>query len=387
MPAGYQITQLYRPTCTDGQMSFFLDDYDQHHHVHITQAHLETDTGKTIHDGQNSLLDYNRAGGPLVEIVTGPDFHSTDEVIGFLKELQRLVRYNNISDADMEKWQMRADVNISLSDTDELGTRVEIKNMASFSAIRKAIAYEYERQSAALQAWESLQQETRGWDDTATFVMRSKDDALDYRYFPDPDFGTLTLDKKITDELSAFVWVSTYDMICQWKEYGLHKEYINGLLQNKETSDVFSRFVSSGHEPAIVVKRLVWPVMAYLKENLITWSQLPVTETQLADFFTLVAAGKIRENQLKVVMDEMLSTGKDAQDIVADKWFDSPGLSTDDLRAIIAMVINDNPTVVQQYKDGKTSVIGFFVGQVMKQTQGKADPKTLPQEIQAMLSA
>lgn len=204
LPMGYQITQYHRPTMTDGQLTFFNDTFDQHETIHIQQIQMETDTAKSIHTQDSSLLDYNRASTPLIEIVTKPEFHNAQQVAGFLKELQRIARYNDISDADMEKGQMRVDVNISVSNTEAKGVRNELKNMNSISAIMRAIEHEYNRQVSLLQAGEQIEQATRRWDDSigASFVMRSKEDALDYRYFPEPDLPPLLLKREILDHIN-----------------------------------------------------------------------------------------------------------------------------------------------------------------------------------------
>ena len=196
-PTGYQITQINNPINGEGSFSFWNSNYTQLHTINITQAHLENDTAKTIHMDGKAYLDFNRCGTPLVEIVTMPDFHTADEVTDFLKELQRVVKWNNIAYADLEKGQMRVDVNLSVSDSDQLWTRVEIKNMNSFAAIRRAIDYEYKRHIVLIQAWWKIEQATVGWDDakTQTYMMRSKEDSMDYRYFPEPDLPALDITK------------------------------------------------------------------------------------------------------------------------------------------------------------------------------------------------
>ena len=207
LPMGYQITQLYKPTNVEGQVSFFLNNYTQEKTVHILDAHMENDTAKMIHNGGEALLDFNRAGTPLVEIVTNPDFTSTDEVVEFLKELQRLMRYNDISSADMEKGQMRCDVNISVrkNSSDPLGTRAEIKNINSFGMVKRAIEHEQARQEAIYEKGETFSQQTRGRDDAKgeSYLMRSKEDALDYRFFPEPDLPPLHISKETIERLNS----------------------------------------------------------------------------------------------------------------------------------------------------------------------------------------
>ena len=248
LPMGYQITQLYHPTNTQGQVSFFLDNYTNERTVHIQDAHMENDTGKMIHDGGQALLDFNRAGTPLVEIVTLPDFRSAEQVVEFLKELQRIVRYNDIADADLEKGQMRVDVNISLrkSETDPFGTRAEIKNINSFGMIKRAIEHEQARQEKLYEAGETFSQQTRGRDDTKgeSYLMRSKEDALDYRYFPEPDLPPLKIDDIRRTRLKEQAITIPHNIIKQFNNYGFNKEYINGLISDKAILDYFLKVES-----------------------------------------------------------------------------------------------------------------------------------------------
>jgi len=246
---GYQITQLYHPTNTEGHVSFFLDNYTTEKIVHIQDAHMENDTAKMIHDGGQALLDFNRAGTPLVEIVTKPDFSTTEEVIEFLKELQRIVRFNDIGDADLEKGQMRVDVNISVrnSEKEPFGTRVEVKNINSFGMIKRAIEHEQVRQEKLYAAGEVFSQQTRGRDDTKgeSYLMRSKEDALDYRYFPEPDLPPLQIDKRTMERLNDSESIIPHNIIKTFKEqYGFNKEYINALISDKEVLDYFFSIVS-----------------------------------------------------------------------------------------------------------------------------------------------
>lgn len=249
LPLGYQITQQHTPTNVDGEISFFVDkEFSQMCNVRIRDAHIETDTGKTTQEDGKVYLDYNRAGTPLVEIVTHPDFRSADDVVAFLQELQRLARYNTISDAEMEKGQMRVDVNISLREEGEttFRTRVEMKNMSSFSAVRRAIDHEVTRQTAVYANGKVVAQETRGWDDVSStsYVMRSKEDAMDYRYMPDADLPPLDLDMSWVDGIRHLVVESPYNRIKRYKEqFAFNKEYINGLISDLAVNNYFEQCV------------------------------------------------------------------------------------------------------------------------------------------------
>jgi aspartyl-tRNA(Asn)/glutamyl-tRNA(Gln) amidotransferase subunit B len=409
LPMGYQITQLYKPTNINGQLSFFIDNnYSIERTIHIQDAHMESDTWKMIHIWGEALLDFNRAGTPLVEIVTKPDFTSADEVVEFLKELQRIVRYNNIADADMEKWQMRCDVNISLrpSQSDPYGTRVEVKNMNSFAAIKRAIIHEYNRQLAMYNKWESFQQQTRWRDDGKweSYLMRSKEEALDYRYFPEPDLPPLLLSNETLQQLNNETLEIPYQIIKKFKtEFWFHKEYINAIISEKETLDYFlSILFSFTNAPLIkgdlegfeedqailtklIAKRISWPISAWTKENYKSINELNFNKQQFINFLQIAQESKILDNQLKVIMDEMIKTWKNPEEIIKEKWFDAPAINQSELENIIKQVLAENPDIVQQYKWWKTTTLWFFVWQVMKKTWWKSDPKIIWEIISKLL--
>ena len=393
LPMGYQITQLYHPTNIDGEVTFYTDDqYQQEKTIGIRDAHIESDTGKMIHDGGQALIDFNRAGTPLVEIVTQPDFRSATEVSAFLKELARRAKYNNISDADMDKWQMRIDVNISIRKTefDTLGTRAELKNINSFSMVRKAIENEYKRQVDMLENGWKIKQETRSRNDQKgeSFPMRSKEDALDYRYFPEPDLPPLHTDDVTLSKLDKIKVEIPHRLIKKFKEkYWFHKEYVNALINNKSTLDYFlviqKKIITDQNKgkEKIIAKRIAGPISAYLKENFIETDKLPFTQQQFIEFLNIATKGKILDNQLKEVMAKMLMSGQSANEIIKTKWFDTPSINDDKLKIIIKKIIKENENIVSAYKNGKTSVMWFFIWQVMKATQGKSNPKKLQELI------
>lgn len=269
LPLGYQITQQWRPTCVDGEVSFYADkEFMQLKTVRIRDAHIEIDSGKTIQaclpgqDGDAVAIDFNRSGTPLVEIVTQPDFSTAEEVVAFLKELQRIARLHDLSDAEMEKGQLRCDVNISLrpEGANRLGTRVEMKNMNSFSAIQEAIQHEVLRQTDVLDMDGVVDQETRGRNDPAhmSYVMRSKEDAMDYRFMPEPDLPPLVLDGHQVDELRTQLQELPVTTVTRYRqEYGFNKEYINGLLSDIAMQEYFESCITDGYDPKLVAGRLV----------------------------------------------------------------------------------------------------------------------------------
>jgi len=382
LPMGYQITQLYTPINVDWKVSFFLDNYEQKKSVRISDAHLECDTAKSLHQWDTMYLDFNRAGTPLIEIVTGPDFSSSDEAVEFAKEVQRIAKWNDLSDADMEKGQMRVDVNVSIrnQESDPLGTRVELKNINSFSAIKRAIDNEVIRQQQCIEAWEEIKQETRRWDDLKgqSFLMRSKEDALDYRYFPEPDLPDLYIDDELLQKVKERELTIPFDHIRKMKEeYGFNKEFINTMIWDYSTLKFFNRLIEKWFDPKLVAKWIAGQISAYMTAHFVWITELPIDEEQLEEFLSIAKEWKIIDNQLKLVMEEMLASGASASDIIKEKWFDTPALSNDELRDHCKAVIAENPAIVDQYKWWKTSVIGFFVGQVMKRTQWKANPKEI----------
>lgn len=398
LPMGYQITQLYHPTNTEGKVNFFLDNYTTEKTVHIQDAHMECDTGKMIHNWGEALLDFNRAGTPLVEIVTLPDFRSVEEVVEFLKELQRIVRFNDIADADLEKGQMRVDVNISLrnSEKDPYGTRAEIKNINSFGMIKRAIEHEKDRQEAIYAAGETFEQQTRGRDDTKgeSYLMRSKEDALDYRYFPEPDLPSLHLSDETFKRLDEQTIVIPHEVIKQFsQDYGFNKEYINALISDKDILNYFKKleslFTKEGNEgwlkSKLIAKRISWPIAARLNEHFKTINELPFNQDTFIEFLTNAQAGNLIENQLKVVMQEMLSTWKNPSEIIKEKWFDTPAIDSNEIELIAKQILEENPAIVEQYKDGKTTTIWFFIGQLMKKTWGKTNPKTAQEIFEKLL--
>ena len=389
LPMWYQITQLYHPTNTNGRVSFFLNNFSEEKSVGILDAHLECDTAKMIHNGGEAMIDFNRAGTPLVEVVTGPDFSSTDEVVEFLKELQRIVRYNDIADADLEKGQMRVDVNISLRPSLDtpLGTRVELKNLNSFSAIRRAIENEEARQMKLYDNNQVFSQQTRRRDDSKweSFLMRSKEDALDYRYFPEPDLPALVLDEELLTRIQKTPLEIPYNIIKTFKEeYGFNKEFINGLIWDKLVLDYF--LARKNIDPRTAAKWICGPIAARRTENFTEISDLAFTAEQFDTFLQIAAKGEILESQLKLIMEDMIATGRDAETIIKEKWFDAPAIDTESINQIIDKVLADNQSIVEQYKWGKTTTLGFFVGQVMKQTWWKINPQTAAKLVEEKLT-
>ena len=385
LPMWYQITQQYAPTNIDGKVDFFVDtEFTESKSVRIRDAHIEIDTWKTTQLEQGRLLDYNRSGTPLIEIVTQPDFTSGEEVVAFLKELQRIARYNDLSDADMDKGQMRVDVNISLRPAwqEEYGTRTEMKNMNSFSAIMKAIEVEVERQAKILDAWGVIDQETRGRDDPSktSYVMRSKEDAMDYRYMPEPDLPPVVLSKDWIDQIRKWVVQSPYDRIYIYKtDYKFNKEYINWLINDAWVNAFFASTVSDGFDPKTTATWIVWPIARWLNDAQVNIQKLPFSRADYVEFLSLLRDGKISNQQAKDVMKEMLMMGKTAGVVVEEKWYKP--VSREDIQAWISEILDSKPELKAQLESWDMKPLWFLTGQVMKLSGWSADPKMVKEVI------
>jgi len=399
LPKGYQISQLYQPLCKEG----FLEIDGKK--IRIREVHLEEDTGRLIHpEGKDySLVDFNRAGIPLMELVTEPDLKSAKEARRFAEELQLILRYLNVSNADMEKGQLRVEVNISLSKTKKLGTKVEIKNLNSFRAVKKGVDYEIKRQTKILKSGKKVIQETRGWDEVkeVTIGQREKEEAHDYRYFSEPDLPILNLRvedfiKEIQAEIPELPQARRERL---QKEYNLDEKSIEVFVQNKDFGEYFEKVVSEfgprlSQEKLLgliklATNYLITDLQGLLKGASVTRAKRRVkmnersstvgedfliTPENFAEFITLIYTGAISSKIAKQVLGEMFSTGADPSHIIEEK-----GLSqiTDEaeIGKIIKEVISKNPKAVQDFKKGKETAIQFLIGQIMAQTKGKANPQ------------
>ena len=390
LPKGYQISQYDKPLCLGG----FLRVGNRK--VQITRVHLEEDTGRLIHQEDCSLVDFNRAGIPLMELVTEPDIDSAKEARKFAEELQLILRYLGVSAADMEKGIMRVEVNISLSKKEgELGTKVEIKNLNSFRAVERGIDYEIKRQTEILESDKKVIQETRGWDDAkeVTVGQREKEEAHDYRYFPEPDLPPLHISKDLINEIKTEIPELPQQKRERFKkEYELDEKDIEVFVQNKDLGEYFEKVMSELRnwvkeiELKKEVKRDEFLKLAKILANyLITDLQgllsspfieekLLITPENFAEFVTLIYKGKLSSKMAKMVLSEMFETGADPSHIIEDK-----GLvqitDTTELEKIIKEVISKNPKPVEDFKKGKENAFQYLIGQTIAQTKGKANPQ------------
>lgn len=372
IPMWYQITQFYNPIIKWGKVSFYSDNFESINTVDIHEAHLENDTAKTVNIDNKIFIDYNRAGTPLIEIVTKPWFTSDTQVVDFLKELQKNIKSNDIWYADLEKGQMRVDVNISVSDSEILGTRVEIKNINSFSAIRNAINYEFERQIRLLDDWNPVDQETRRRDDATwtTKVMRSKENAMDYRYIPELDLPIVWLDENYHDKNQLYT-TTNFDIISRYKNYWFHKEYIYGIVNNDTVFERFEYGVDKWYDPKTVAKWLLWWFAWLINEK---WSDAILFDKDVfISFLELIKNKWYSDNINKQVFDELLKTWNNLEDI-SSKFDTNDNL---DLEQIVQDILDINPAIVDQYRWWKESVIWFFIWQGMRATWWVIDPNQL----------
>lgn len=388
-PQNYQISQLYLPICRNGQVEIETESGKKF--VGIHEIHMEEDAGKMIHDegSDSSLVDYNRSGVPLIEIVSEPDMRSAEEVIAYLEKLRMLIQYLGASDCKMQEGSMRADVNLSVREVGSLeyGTRTEMKNLNSFSAITRAIAGERARQIDLIEAGEKVIQETRRWDDNVgkSFAMRSKEDAQDYRYFPDPDLVPIAVTEEFLADIKARQPEFREEKIVRYKEEFDIPEYdIDIITGSKHMADIFEETVALGAQPKKVSNWLMVETLRLLKENNMDPEDIRFSPKNLAGLIKLTDAKAINSTVAKEVFEEMFQN-----DIDPEKYVEEKGLKTvsDEgaLRKTVEEVIANNPQSVEDYRNGKEKAIGFLVGQTMKAMKGKADPGMVNQLLKELL--
>ncbi len=373
LPKGYQISQYDKPLCVNGYLKL---SGSEPRTIKIRRVHLEEDTGKLVHPelSDYSLVDFNRAGIPLMELVTEPDMHSAKEAREFAQDLHLIMHYLNVSDADMEKGEMRVEVNISLGKKEgELGTKVEIKNLNSFRAVERGIDYEIKRQAELLEKGEKIIQETRGWDDIKgiTVSQREKEEAHDYRYFPEPDLPPLHHSKEFIDEIKSEIPEFPQQRRERFaKEYQLDEKSIETLTYNKDLGECFENLKSYFDKIEPKEKKL----------NLIKLSSDLLINTKAKDYnippdnffqlVTMVADGSISSTRAKMILPNIID--KNPLDVIEEKGKQIS--DTGELEKIIKEVINNNPKVVEDYKKGKENAFQYLIGQIMAKTKGKASP-------------
>lgn len=375
LPKGYQITQFDQPIIIGGSIT--IETSDGPKTIHITRAHLEEDAGKSTHPvGRDySLVDLNRAGTPLLEIVSEPEINTPEEAKLYAYELYLRMRYADVSDANLYYGNMRFDVNVSVSKTKDFGIRTETKNLNSFRSVERAVAYEIERQIEILEKGGSVTQETRGWDDSAqkTFSQRSKEDAHDYRYFPDPDIPPVQLSKQYIDDIQASMPTLPPEYRQKFITIGLDKKVIEDIIAVPEIAKIVARITEIA-EPTHARRIAFWLLQAVddnnetAEENAISCS-----EEALIGLSEMVESNKLSSSAAKEVFLELIKQGGDPESIAQAKNILQVSNEAE-LEAIVRRVIADNQKAAQDIRDGQDKAIGFLVGQVMKQSQGKANP-------------
>ncbi|MCI9063985.1 MAG: Asp-tRNA(Asn)/Glu-tRNA(Gln) amidotransferase subunit GatB [Clostridia bacterium] len=381
LPKSYQISQYDKPLCEHGYIE--IDTENGKKKIRLLRIHIEEDAGKLNHDdfGGGSLVDLNRAGVPLIEIVSEPDLSSAQEADEYLKKLKSILEYIEVSDCKMQEGSFRADVNVSVkkkTDT-KLGTRTEMKNMNSFRSITRGIEYEIERQIDVLEDGGKVEQETLRWDDVSgkTFSMRDKEDAQDYRYFPEPDLVAIKLsDEYIQNVKDNLPELPESRRERYLNEYGMSEKDTNTIVSSKYLSDLFEKASEICGNRKAVSNWIISDISRILNEKEMEPNEIPFSEEHLAGLVTLIDKGTISSSIGKKVLDELFENPRDPEDIVKEKgWAQISDESA--IKEVVSKVIETNPGSVEDYKAGKEKAIGFLVGQAMKLTKGQANPQML----------
>lgn len=383
LPKGYQITQLHDPVGVNGSIKIDCNGVTKKIKIH--DIHLEEDAASMEHFSDVSLINYNRAGVPLLELVTEPCIESPEEAVAFLEEMRRIYQYADISEADTKKGQIRCDVNVSIMDKDsnELGTKVEVKNVNSFGNVYETIKYEIERQSKLKDEgrYDEVVQETRRFDEETgtTIRMRTKADAIDYKYFVEPNIPKFKIDSNLVEEIKKCIPVLPNERKIKYiNEYGLSEYDANIIIKNKEYADYFEECVSLGMDKKIAANYLIVQIIAYLNKEAISLNEFYLKPNLLNQIISELEKGNISSKQAKDIFNKALEEEKEPKNFISK---DNAQISdSNELTIIIDNILRNNTSQVEAYKGGKTNLFDYFVGQVMKETRGKANP-SLTKEI------
>ena len=381
LPKAYQISQFDKPLCEHGYVEIDTDEGKKK--IRLTRIHIEEDAGKLNHDdfGGGSLVDLNRAGVPLIEIVSEPDIRSSEEAEKYLRKLKSILEYIEVSDCKMQEGSLRADVNVSVrkkGDT-KLGTRTEMKNMNSFKSITRAIEYEVDRQIDVIEDGGIIEQETLRWDDVSgkTFPMRDKEDAQDYRYFPDPDLVAIKLSEEYIENIKkALPELPESRKQRYLEEYKLSEKDANIITSSKYLSDLFEGATKICNNPKAVNNWIISDISRILNETEMEPIEIPFDSKQLAKLVMLIDKGTISSSIAKKVLVEMFEHPRDPEDIIDEKgWVQISDEGA--IKDVVLKILEANPQSVADYKGGKDRALGYLVGQAMKETRGKANPQML----------
>jgi len=398
LPKGYQISQYDLPLAQDGKIEILTGVRQEAGNVieyepkvfGITRVHLEEDAGKSIHQpGGDSYVDLNRTGVPLIEIVSEPDFRSPQEAYEYVSYLRRTLLYLEICDGNMEEGSLRCDANVSIRPvgSSELGTKAEIKNLNSFRFLQKALEYEIERQKEVIGGGGKVQQETRLWDEEGlkTLVMRSKEEAHDYRYFPEPDLLPVVVSEEWIEELKAQIPELPEQRRQRFvTEYALTQEEALLVTQTRQFAEYFETAVKSYNQPKAIFNWIMGDLMGHLKKDNREIQECLVKPEHLASLVRLIDEGEISGKMAKQVFEKLYESGEDPQSIISQE--DLQQISDEDqLGGIVDRVLESNPEKVEAYRSGKEGLLGFFMGQVMKETRGQANPQMVSQMLEGKL--
>ena len=373
-PKNFQITQNNTPIGRNGYVEIEYDGIKKK--IEIEEIHMEEDTCKSIHEGNNTLLNFNRAGIPLIEIVTKPCISNEKEAILYLENLREMLLYSGVSDVKIEEGSMRCELNISLSETKELGTKVEVKNIGSISAVKESALYEIDRQTKILNDGLLVQGETRRWDDKtkSTIFMRKKEVGNDYRYFPEPDIPKIDVTEEWIESIKKTIPMLPNELKEKYKNLGINDVTIKSLIQNQELSIALNSLIDMNVNPILSANILTGDILSYLNAHFIKFNESNVTIDNIKDIVNLLDEGKISSKISKEIISELLVNGGIVKDII-----DKKGLSQISDESVIISVINNildnNLNAVNDYKNGLDRSIKFLMGQIMKETKGQANPK------------
>lgn len=375
LPKGYQITQQFRPIGSEGYL--FINTSQGERKIRVERLHMEEDTCKQLHSWDFSLLDYNRAGIPLIEIVSKPDIRTGEEAAKYVEKIRSIVSFLDVSDGKMEEGSLRCDVNISLREkgTDKFGTKVEIKNLNSIANIQKAIDFEISRQSIILEFGGTIEQETRRFDEGSkeTVLMRVKTDAVDYKYFTEPNIAPIKLSKEFIDEAIRTSPELAEVKLERYEKLGLNEYDSSLLIADKDISNYFDEAVKSGANPKLLANWIIGDIQSVLNKEDISIKEFKVTPTLLGELVLLIEQGKVSNKQAREFFAKMVINPVSPKKLLEES---GTSLISDEetLNAIVKEVVDANEQSVIDYKNGKDRAMGFIVGQVMKKTQGKANP-------------
>lgn len=388
LPKGYQITQMHSPVGINGSLTIDVQDYSKT--VLIHDIHLEEDSAALEHVTNKSLINYNRAGVPLLELVTEPCFNSADEAVAFLEEMKRIYQYLDVSDADTKKGQVRCDVNVSIMDEDakELGTKVEIKNVNSFSNVHDAINYEIKRQSDLKDQgrYDEVEQETRRWDEetNSTIRMRSKVDAIDYKYFVEPNIPKFKIDKNWIEEiLSNVPELPRKRKLRYINDSGLNSKDASLIIKEKSYADYFDKCINLGIEPQTAANWLTGQILSYIYKYEVDLNDFFLKPDYLKEIIDGMNKGIISSKQAKEIFFKAIEEEKEPKNYINK---DNAQISDEgELEAIIKEILSKNEQQIEEYKNGKTNLFDYFVGQTMKETRGKANPNIVKKLLNKLL--